>query len=219
MQIVILHGWGHDKTMWEPMTKKLGGNAIALDLPGFGIESLPDANWGVPDYANWVNRKISKYKNVVLIGHSFGGRIAAQVASQNPQNLKGLILTGAPCLYRPGLKTRTKITVYKFFKIFVPKDIRRFFYTADLRKAGRLEAVFRNVVAYDQEQTLKKINVPTLLLWGQNDKDAPLNIAGQMHSIIPDSQLKIVENAGHNLFLEQPDLFYGHINKFVKRLK
>lgn len=103
MKIVILHGWGHDKTMWGSIVKKLGRNAIALDLPGFGAEPLHDKNWGVPDYANWVNRKISKYKNVMLIGHSFGGRIAAEIASKNPENLKGLILTGAPCLYRPNL--------------------------------------------------------------------------------------------------------------------
>jgi len=116
--IVILHGWGHNGQLWQNLANKLGSSAKSLDLPGFGSEPLVEDDWGVPQYAHWVERKIKKYKNVVLIGHSFGGRIAAEIASRKQIYVKGLILSGAPCIYRPSFQTLLRIKIYKMLRVF-----------------------------------------------------------------------------------------------------
>lgn len=71
MKIVILHGWGHSGQLWQNLADKLGKDAIAIDMPGFGKEPLVKDDWGVLEYAKWVESKISKYNRVVLIGHFF----------------------------------------------------------------------------------------------------------------------------------------------------
>jgi len=218
MKVVILHGWGHNQSLWVNMSHKLGNDGIVFNMPGFGDEPLIRDDWGVPDYAKWVEKKISKYNDVVILGHSFGGRVAAEIASKNNPKIRGAILTGAPCIYHPTPLTQIKILVYKTFKLFLPKNLRKAFYSNDLKQSGKMEKIFRNVVAYDQTKQLKKISVPVLLIWGENDKDVPLRIAKEIDRLIKNSELKIIENAGHNTFLDNPNLFYGYAQKFISNL-
>lgn len=215
MKIVILHGWGHNAELWQDLASRFGKDAIAITMPGFGNEPLIKSDWGVPEYAKWVEKKISKYKDVILIGHSFGGRVASEITSKQPKFLKALILSGAPCLYRPTLSLKLKIKSYKLIKHIIPTNFRKLFYSGDLKRAGKLEKVFRKVVNYDQTEQLQKIKVPTLLIWGENDKDVPLRIAFEINSLIKNSELKIIENTGHNSYLENPNLFFGYVQNFI----
>jgi pimeloyl-ACP methyl ester carboxylesterase len=64
------------------LVSQLGTTATAIDLPGFGSEKLINDTWGVPEYADWVISQISDREDVILLGHSFGGRIT--VASKHP---------------------------------------------------------------------------------------------------------------------------------------
>lgn len=220
MEIVILHGWGHNGDLWASLAKKLGKQAFSFDMPGFGSEKLTDENWGIPEYAKWVEKKIAKKKEIILIGHSFGGRVAAEIASKNPEWLKGLILSGAPCLYRPNYLIKIKIKIYKLFKAFLPNKFRSIFLSQELSDADKngLGKIFRKVVIYDQGDKLKKISIPTLLIWGERDNSVPVNIAKEMNLLIKNSELKIIENSGHNTYLENPNLFYGYVKKFIENI-
>lgn len=219
MKTIILHGWGHNNSLWESLATKLG-DAKAIDLPGFGNEQLVDNNWGVPEYADWVLSKIKKEKGVILIGHSFGGRVAVELASRKDNNIKGLVLSGAPCVYRPTSKTQAKIKIYKTSKKLLPLKLREKFYSQDLKDSQNqgLENIFRKVVIYDQTKQLEKIDIFTLLLWGENDTQVPLKIAQKMKMLIKNSELKIIENTGHNCFIEKPDLFFGYVKNYISNL-
>lgn len=221
MKIIILHGWGQNKIFWANLSSKLGSNTSAIDMPGFGDEKIVDPNWGVPEYANWVTNIVKNYKEVILIGHSFGGRVTTEIASRNPRWLRAIVLSGAPCLYRPTFKTKAKIRFYKIVKNFVPKNVRSLFFTKDLISAKQkgLENVFRNVVNYDQINQLQKINIPTLLIWGQNDLSVPLHVANEINNSIKNSKLEIINGAGHNSFSDKPNLFYGYVKKFIESIK
>ena len=220
MQTIILHGWEHNANLWKNMAVKIGRNVMSIDLPGFGSSPLIKDDWGIPQYAEWVEKKIKNDKGVVLIGHSFGGRIVAEIASKQPKWLKGIILSGAPCLYRPTLSTKVKIRVAKIAKKLLPNSIRTLFYTQDLKAASKksLEKIFRKAVNYDQTAQLKKIDIPALLIWGENDDQVPVKIAHEMKKLIPNSNLKIIENAGHNVYLEKPDLFACYVKNHIKDL-
>jgi pimeloyl-ACP methyl ester carboxylesterase len=218
--IIVLHGWGQDQTSWNIFkTMFYDKNIVLFDLPGFGNEKLVSNSWGIPEYSKWV---LDKIKNIqgdkIIIGHSFGGRIASYLASQNTNLFKGLILYGAPCIYRPTLKTKFKIIINKIKnKIGIKYS---FFKNKEAKKAvddGMYE-IFKKVVNFDQTQYLPKIETKTLLIWGEKDKDVPLKIANEINSLIKDSELKIIDHTGHNAHKENPFLFYGLVKKFIENL-
>lgn len=232
MTILILHGWGQNKNVWNDFISKFDGvSVIALDLPGFGDEPLISNEWGVPEYADWVESKISELKlnNVILLGHSFGGRISSYLASKRPVWLKALILTASPSIYRPSLSTKLKIRKYKILK-WVAKMLGREYRkqqtgNSELANADSegLGKIFRKVVPFDQTEELKMINVPTLLLWGEKDDAVPLSIAREMNELIKSgnsyqTNLEIITDSGHQVVQESPFLSYGIIKKFIESL-
>ncbi|HEY4501337.1 MAG TPA: alpha/beta hydrolase [Candidatus Paceibacterota bacterium] len=217
--IVVLHGWGHDRTFWSAFAEKFSDRQVfILDLPGFGNKKNVDASWGIPEYSAWVRSRIEEkgLENVSLIGHSFGGRIAAYVASQRPPWLARLILYGAPVLYRPRSFIRFRIRLAKLLKPFVSAGLKRLA-NAELADADDegLGTVYRRVVAFDQTELLPLINVPTLLLWGEHDTAVPVRIAREAQTLIGDSKVIIAPGVGHNVHLENPTLFYGLISRFI----
>lgn len=220
MRIIILHGWGHSAALWNPIAENLSrfGAVETWDLPGFGDEPLVSAEWGIADYAAWVEEKIGNASDIVLIGHSFGGRVASLLASKRPSWLRALILIGAPCIYRPSPMIRAKSFVAHLVKPIVPAGIRRRLLTDDLRDAedGGVGRVFRNAVTNDQTSTLPKIDVPTLLLWGENDDAAPIALAHEVHRLIAGSTLTILPSIGHNVHIDNPNLTYGAIERFLE---
>lgn len=220
--VVILHGWGQDSSDWAVFKKMLEKDfsVVALDLPGFGEELLEDKNWTIPDYADWVTSRLGEIQgDKIILGHSFGGRIASYIASNRPKWLKGLILYGAPCVYRPSLQIKIKIRLAKILrglnmrKLFAVKNTE----LANADGAG-LGKVFRNAVPFDQTESLSQIAVPTLLVWGEYDSTVPLLIARRIQTLITTSKLAIIDQVGHNAHLENPYLFYGIVKNFIKNL-
>ena len=74
--VLALHGWRRDHRDFDAVLAPPGMDAIALDLPGFGSAPPPDAVWGTPDYAGAVAAVLEEMEaHVVVLGHSFGGRV------------------------------------------------------------------------------------------------------------------------------------------------
>lgn len=223
MRIIILHGWGHSAELWRGIAQKLErfGSAEVWDLPGFGNEPLVSAAWGIAEYADWVSEKIGESSDeIVLIGHSFGGRVASLLASRKPSYLRALVLIGAPCIYRPSTTIRLKSAIASIVKPIVPASIRRMLITEDLRDAedSGIGRVFRNAVTNDQTNSLPMISVPAFLLWGENDDAAPVSIAKEIQTLIPGSMLTVLPGIGHNVHIDNPMLTYGAIERFLEAL-
>lgn len=226
MNLVILHGWGQDKTFWDGVFPN-GESSFSvhlLDLPGFGTEPLISSAWGIPEYATWVAEWIEArhLTNVVLLGHSFGGRIAGQLASQQPSWLKALVLYGAPNIYRPSAEVVLKKRLAGMMgplKNLIPSQLKKRWQAKDYLDVGsELRPVYQRIVQNDQISTLGRIKVPTLLLWGEIDGEVPLRIAKELERLIQGSQLIVLPHAGHSAHLESPYLFYGTIKKFIESL-
>lgn len=220
--LVILPGWTHTSDTWSSMHEKFSAyDPQIIELPGFGKVPVIDSNWGVPDYARFVTALIEKQNltEVILLGHSFGGRIATEIASTNPTWLKAVILYAAPCIHRPATKTKIIIRLARLAKIMGIRS-KKFYPNRELLEAEKLGLgkIYRNVVGYDQTEQLKQSTMPTLLLWGDQDTEAPLRLAQEMHTLIPHNQLEVIENAGHQLHLTHPHLFYGKVQQFIQSL-
>ncbi len=216
-KIVILHGWNQSKKDWVNIVSMFDGMAEVLEMPGFGDEKLVDENWGIEQYCSWVYDKLKNTTDKkIIIGHSFGGRVASLLTSKHPEIVEKLILYGAPCIYRPSIKVKIKIFLNKIKNIL---GIKRSLLTTNIELKEAFDKnmgnIFKKAVVFDQTEILKKIKVKTLLIWGQRDNAVPLNIAYEMKSLIPNSELIIIDKVGHNAHLENPYLFYGTIKKFI----
>lgn len=219
-KIVVLHGWGQSRATWDNFAGSFPKGVVeTIDLPGFGSEPNPSETWGVPEYAAWTRKKIEAggWDDVILLGHSFGGRIAAHIAADRPAWLAGLVLYGAPCIYRPGFSVRARKMVAGLLRPFRSHFSDRF-KPRSLRdaEASGLGEIFRGVVGFDQTERLGRIGVPTLLCWGSEDAEVPLAIAEETRRLIPNSRLVVIDRAGHNVHLENPSYFYGIIRTFVE---
>ncbi|MGH9297202.1 MAG: alpha/beta fold hydrolase, partial [Acidimicrobiales bacterium] len=99
-RVLALHGWRRDHEDWSASLATAGTGplpALALDLPGFGATPAPEEAWGSPEYARAVQKLLGELAvPVILIGHSFGGRVAVELAALEPERVAGIVLTGAP---------------------------------------------------------------------------------------------------------------------------
>jgi len=220
MNIVILHGWGHSADMWKPFASKFHGHKVlTLDLPGFGQEKQISPEWNISDYARWTARKLKTrgVSKAAFVGHSFGGKIATEIALNNPKLVSKLILIAAPVLRRPSLFTKTKILIHRITKKVILRNAINIFTNDEYRDAheNKMGKIFVNSVNYDATSKLQRISMPTLIVWGEDDKDAPLFIAREMNKLIKNSRLEILRKTGHNIYLENPNILFGIIKKFL----
>jgi len=75
--------------------------------------------------------------------------------------------------------------------------------------------IFVNSVNYDATNKLNRIKTNTLIIWGEDDPNAPLFIGKEMAELITNCQLEILKNTGHNIQLENPNILYGLVKKFI----
>ena len=222
MEIVVLHGWNHGSENWHQVRPKLENLAHVhlLDIPSVNPDLTGAEDWDIPRFASWLSEQLADKSDVVLIGHSFGGRVATYYVTHYKHDVKALVLYGTPAIYRPMRFTTVKVRLAKMLRPFVPGFIKRRFGNreyVDAKDSGRAD-LFKRAVTFDQTESLPKIKTPTLLLWGERDQEVPVEIAVEMNKTIKNSHLVILPGGSHNVHLESPDLFYAKIKYFVENL-
>lgn len=194
---LFLHGWGSNKELMQNCFNHAfeNYNHIYIDLPGFGNSS----NNYVLDSKEYF--KIIKtfldslnINPMIIIGHSFGGKIAALL---NPNILVLLSSAGIPKIKNN--KVKLKIKLAKFFnyfglesKIFRSKDV--------LNMNEHMYKTFKLVVNEDFSDIFNNLVNQTFIFWGENDTITPIYMANKINSIIKNSQLYLLEG-DHFFFL------------------
>ena len=116
--VVLMHGWGMDKKSFEKLVPLIKNNQkiLSLDFFGFGKSSVPRDYFDTYEYACYVFLLLKKLniKNVILVGHSFGGRIAILLSSIFKLNVSSLILTSSAGINKFSIVKKLKIFRYKF---------------------------------------------------------------------------------------------------------
>ncbi len=230
-EIIILHGWGLKGGVYESLASLLreqGSSVYAPDLPGFGDEKLKSPFMNLSDYVDFLGDFIKKNKisRPVLIGHSFGGRIALKYSWRYPKNVSKLVLTGVPIIRnKPFLRKIWFIFAVIFgrlFKIFpksLEKKVRKLFYFAigewDYYKSGPLKQVFKNIIGEDLDKYIEEIEIPVLLVWGKDDKITPVSDVSKVKKMNRSIKTVIVKGTGHKLPYEKPIDFYKSIVSFI----
>ena len=220
---IFLHGWGASKTNFLWIKDYLNCTCHFASLDGFDDEPPPD-DITIEGYAKRLQKYINdnKLNNVVLVGHSFGGRIAIEYAAHN--SLLGLVLVdSAGVKPKFNILKKLKILKYKLAKALCKiglvnnKYLDRFG-SADFKEASdQMKRVMVYAVNHNQKNELNKIKCKTLVVWGKNDKDTPLYMAKIINKKIKNSELAIIDG-GHFSFLDDKYKFYTVLDYFIKNL-
>lgn len=207
--IVLLHGWGQNIEMMKPIGDRFEKDyrITIIDFPGFGLSEEPKEVFSIYDYCSVLEELVEKLKikSPILMGHSFGGRVSIVYASRN--NVEKLVLFGSPCvrIEQPIsvkvklLKLLKKIPVLNKLEGFAKKHMG----SRDYRNASEvMRKILVKVVNEDLSNCARKIKAPTLLMWGDNDTEAPLEEAKLLEDLISDVGLIVFPNSTHYAYLE-----------------
>ena len=218
--IVLLHGWGQNIQMMEPLGNYLKANhkITIVDLPGFGLSDEPDYAYTIFDYVTLLHDLILelKIKNPILIGHSFGGRISIVYASK--YDVSKMVLFGSPCV-RHEHKSRKQsfFKAIKKVKILSPlvNVLKKHMGSVDYRNASpMMRDVLVKVINQDLSEYAKNIKCSSLLIWGDNDTAVPVSEARELDDLLPDSAL-IVLPGTHYCYLENLHQIVNILNNFL----
>lgn len=226
--LLFLHGWRSQGSVWATLMRYLTvgqKNVFTLDLPGFGSSPAPQTSWQLKDYAAVVSDFVAKLNvtEVILIGHSFGGRIALKIAAEHPPWLKKLVLIGVPGIKQNTARTTMLAAVAKvarpIFKIKKLQNLRKKIYefigASDYVETPELRRIFLNIINEDLQPLLSTITTPTLLVWGANDAEVPAAVGKAMERILPSAHYKEIHDAGHFCFIDNPQECAAVLNAFI----
>jgi len=234
--VLLLHG-ASDGGEWLPCMADLAAHhdVIAPEHPGFGASDTPAWLDTVPDLASFYLDFLDQLDltGVHLVGCDLGGWIAAELAVRNTRRLASLTLVGSAGIHVPGVAQ-----VDPFLRSDEQR-IRDLFHDparADdmARRAARPE--FEDIGLKNQTTTarltwqprgydphlakwLHRIDVPTLLVWGANDRFVPPAFATAWQKLIPGAKLAIIAECGHLPHIEQPSAFVAALDDFLDRMR
>ncbi len=213
--IILLHGWGASKNTFKNLASNLGDkyHVIAIDLPGFGDTRI-DESLGLVEVVKLIHQFLQALNitHPTFIGHSYGGRLAMIYASLYPVD-KLVLVSAAGLKEKLSLDKLLKIKIYKYFKrhnISLSMGSADYQNSDEIKKKMLVEAVNNDLSDY-----LYNIDVPTLLIYGRNDKVTSLQLARRINEKIKTSSLVVMEGAGHFPYLEQPTIFSLILNSFL----
>jgi pimeloyl-ACP methyl ester carboxylesterase len=212
--LLMLHGWGRTRQDLAPCAK--GNDAVLVDFPGFGSSPVPPSAWGAEEYSECVAAALTELGSGprVVVAHSFGGRVAIELASRHPELVIGLVLMGVP-IFRPLVQGKSS-PMYRIIRTVAPhlprgdallERSRQRYGSADYKAtSGVMRGVFVRVVNEEYGTQLAKVACPIALLWGANDTAAPVSNV-ERALLVTDKVVfsSVAPNASHDVHKHAPE--------------
>jgi pimeloyl-ACP methyl ester carboxylesterase len=185
-----------------------GIDAVAIDLPGFGAAPPPPEAWSTADYAEWVAPVLDDLvPGSVVLGHSFGGRVAAHLGATHPDTIGALVLTGVPLVRNPHAANRRSPASFRLGKVLHRwglvggtrmEAMKRKHGSADYRAAtGVMRDVLVKAVNETYDRQLAAFPGPIELIWGDDDDQVPIAVAEAALGACRDGTLTRLAGVGH----------------------
>lgn len=219
--IVLLHGWGQNIEMMKPIGDNLCDRfrITILDFPGFGKSDEPSTSWTISDYSHMLEVFLKEVgvKKPIVMGHSFGGRVAIRYSAHNV--IEKLVLFGAPCI-RIQESLPLSVRILKQIKKLpgmnsLGEFMKQYIGSRDYKAASPvMRQTLVEVVNEDLSKYAREIEEPTLLIWGEADTEAPVNDARELEKIMIDAAL-IVLPGTHYAYLENLARVIAILNNFI----
>lgn len=215
--MLFLHGWGGSRESLRGIATLFQHthHVHLFDLPGFGEAPVPPEGWGTIEYADLLQQYIlDELKTpVILVGHSFGGRVSVRLASRRLPMIRSVVLLGVPGLPQPAF-SRTRLrrlgirTLRRFLRAAQPLIGTRGvqwhtarFGSKDYQAAGAMRSVLVKTVSEDLTESARSIACPTLLVWGSDDTETPPWLASRYAELLNGrGTLILLPHKDHHLY-------------------
>ena len=231
--MILIHGAGGTHLHWPAEMRRLPGQRVfAIDLPGHG-KSEGRGHQTIDAYVNGILGWLDAMNmfSAIFIGHSMGGAIALTLADQHPERVLGLGLVGsgarlrvAPAILENAANPATfPLAVEAIISwAFSPQTDQRLIKLAQNRmletRPSVLHGDFSACNNFDMMTSIHKIQVPTLIVCGQDDQLTPLRYSQYLTDQIPKAQLTAIPDAGHMVMLEKTSPVVEAVNDFVTQV-
>lgn len=220
--IVFLHGWGLSGSSFDGVVSRLTHNqtVLKLDFFSFGQSDIAEDWFDTYEYAYHVFLLLNELciQDVILVGHSFGGRIAMILSSVFNINVTTIVLTSSAGLNRYSLLKQLKIYHYKFIKFLVMHKLissnrLNKFGSSDYKKLDQItRKVFVRVVNQDLSFLLSKIGCKTYLVWDKKDDITPYWICKKLYKTLINPTILNLNNGKHFAYLHNINEFSNVVN-------
>ena len=231
--LILIHGAGGDHLSWPTQLRRLSGYRVYTpDLPGHG-KSRGHGLQRIPAYGEAILKWMRDLQlpKVVLGGHSMGGAIALWMAINHPELLHGLVLMSTGATLPVNLSLIEELATQVGFPTAVENIIRWSFSSriepalAENMKKQMLKlrpsvlaGDFRACDRFDIKRELDQVQVPTMVMVGDEDKMTPIRFAEELVGGINGSKLEVVKASGHMLAIEQPEVVTKKVRGFIDRV-
>ena len=171
------------------------------------------------------------FDNFHLVGNSLGGHLAQMYTLSHSEKVKSLTLTGSSGLFENSMgSTFPKRGDYEFIKrktqgtfydpaIATKEVVDEVFETVNDRdKAIRVVITAKSAIRHNLEDKIMNIKKPVLLVWGKQDTITPLWVGEKFNSLLPNSELAILDKCGHAPMMELPDKFNELLDAFLTKV-
>ena len=225
--IIFLNSLGTDIRVWDKLLNVLGDHyrAVRLDKRGHGLSTNYENNISIENLAKDVGNLVDhlNLKNVCLVGLSIGGLIALEFIKQRPKTCKKLILCDtAPKIGSTDMwADRIKRVQEGGIEAISDDILARWFSTSFLKDKSDELQMWRSMLTRttksgyigcceaisrcDLTEQAKIINLPTLVIVGEEDGSTPVNLVRDAANLIKNSVFKVIEKAGHLPCVEKPN--------------
>ncbi|MDR1906231.1 MAG: alpha/beta hydrolase [Clostridiales bacterium] len=216
--IIFLHGFGGGIISFAYAARCMSKSCrtTLVDLYGFGETPHMDRPMDLNDYVKSVEEIIRYYvmKNVILVAHSFGGRVAIKLKAEGNDAVKKLVLCDSAGIL-PKRTSGYYIRVY-IYKLLKKLRLKPNMGSADYKGLPEImKKTFINIVNYDLKPCLRDIDCPTLIVWGEKDRETPMYMAEILNKNIRGSRLVVFEGCGHFAYIEDGYRFTKLLRGFV----
>lgn len=247
--ILLIHGFASSTYTFRriiPLLQKQF-SVIAIDLPGFGkSEKSTSFVYSFQNYAKLMIECIQQFgiSNTYIVAHSMGGQIALNMAIIAPEKINKLILLCSSGYLKRAQKLLICSSYLPFFEKFVyyyvgRKDVRDYLknvffnqalindelineFARPLTEQGFYKALIRLLRHREGDllpQQLQGIQIPTLLIWGEEDRVVPIQVGQRLVRDLPDAQLITYEKTGHLITEEKPEHVFENILMHTRATK
>lgn len=226
--IILLHGWGTSRKTFTSLCEEIKSSfeVHLIDLIGFGESDEPLKPYSLDDYVLFLRDYIMRFNlvDVIILGHSFGGRIAIKYARMFNE-VKKIILVDSAGIKRFNLKNKLKIIKYKFLKKWYKLTNNKKQYQKLINHSGSydykvasviMKQTLSKIIKEDLKKHLKYIKKEVLIIWGKDDKVTPYKDALYLKKKLKESGLVTFENSGHFPYLENKARFNIVVKSFLE---
>ena len=220
--IIILHGLMGGLSNFDGVTNFFSEKGYKVIIPELPVYTMSLLKTNVKSFAKYLKEFIDflGLDNVILLGNSLGGHIGLYHTKLYSEKVKALVITGSSGLYESAMGSGyTKRSDYEVIKkkaqdvfydpAIATKEIVDEVYATvnDRNKLIKTLAIAKSAIRHNMAKDLPKMNTPTCIIWGKNDKVTPPEVAEEFNELLPDSDLFWIDKCGHAAMMEHPETF------------